>query len=240
MLCRRAKRTGMGCSHPTSNFTTLCKKKTASAFLHADGFWRRWWVLPRPKNSPLGCFCPAGRKAPGTGCSHPTSNFTTLCKKKTASAFLHADGFWRRWWVLPRPKNSPLGCFCPAGRKAPGTGCSHPTSNFTTLCKKKTASAFLHADGFWRRWWVLPRPKNSPLGCFCPAGRKAPGTGCSHPTSNFTTLCKKKTASAFLHADGFWRRWWDSNPRARLRTKRFRVVLVTTTSIHLHIVAFTV
>ena len=82
----------MGCSHPTSNFTTLCKKKTASAFLHADGFWRRWWVLPRPKNSPLGCFCPAGRKAPGTGCSHPTSNFTTLCKKKTASAFLHADG----------------------------------------------------------------------------------------------------------------------------------------------------
>ena len=87
-------------------------------------------------------------------------------------------------------------------RKAPGTGCSHPTSNFTTPCKKKTASAFLHADGFWRRWWVLPRPKNSPLGCFCPAGRKAPGTGCSHPTSNFTTLCKKKTASAFLHADG--------------------------------------
>ena len=34
---RDAKRTGMGCSHPTSNFTTLCKKKTASAFLHADG-----------------------------------------------------------------------------------------------------------------------------------------------------------------------------------------------------------
>ena len=87
-------------------------------------------------------------------------------------------------------------------RKAPGTGCSHPTSNFTTLCKKKTASAFLHADGFWRRWWVLPRPKNSPPGCFCPAGRKAPGTGCSHPTSNFTTPCKKKTASVFLHADG--------------------------------------
>ena len=32
--------------------------------------------------------------------------------------------------------------------------------------------------------------------------RKAPGTGCSHPTSNFTTPCKKKTASAFLHPDG--------------------------------------
>ena len=116
-------------------------------------------------------------------------------------------------------------------RKAPGTGCSHPTSNFTTLCKKKTASAFLHADGFWRRWWVLPRPKNSPLGCFCPAGRKAPGTGCSHPTSNFTTLCKKKTASAFLHADGsggdggFSRALKTAHRAvfARLRTKRFRV-----------------
>ena len=33
----------------------------------------------------------------------------------------------------------------------------------------------------------------------------------------------------------FWRRWWDSNPRAgSTPTKRFRVALVTTTSIHLH------
>ena len=33
-----------------------------------------------------------------------------------------------------------------------------------------------------------------------------------------------------------WRRWWDSNPRAGSSpTKRFRVVLVTTTSIHLRI-----
>ena len=37
-----------------------------------------------------------------------------------------------------------------------------------------------------------------------------------------------------------WRRWWDSNPRARLRTKRFRVVLVMTTSIHLHMINKTV
>ena len=43
-----------------------------------------------------------------------------------------------------------------------------------------------------------------------------------------------KKAPADAGAFG-WRRWWDSNPRARLRTKRFRVVLVTTTSIHLHI-----
>ena len=30
-----------------------------------------------------------------------------------------------------------------------------------------------------------------------------------------------------------WRRWWDLNPRARLRTTRFPIVLVMTTSIHL-------
>lgn len=28
----------------------------------------------------------------------------------------------------------------------------------------------------------LPRPKNAPPGHFYPAGRKAPGTGCSNPT----------------------------------------------------------
>ena len=28
----------------------------------------------------------------------------------------------------------------------------------------------------------LPHPKNAPPGHFCPAGRKAPGTGCSNPT----------------------------------------------------------
>ena len=125
-------------------------------------------------------------------------------------------------------------------RKAHGHGLfsSHQQLHYTV--QKENRQRFSSRWRLWRRWWVLPRPKNSPPGCFCPAGRKAPGTGCSHPTSNFTTLCKKKTASAFLHADGFWRRWWDSNPRARLRTKRFRVVLVTTTSIHLHIVAFTV
>ena len=92
-------------------------------------------------------------------------------------------------------------CFA-AAQSARARAVLIPPATSLHRAKKKTASAFLHADGFWRRWWVLPRPKNSPLGCFCPAGRKAPGTGCSHPTSNFTTLCKKKTASAFLHADG--------------------------------------
>ena len=87
-------------------------------------------------------------------------------------------------------------------RKAHGHGLfsSHQQLHYTV--QKENRQRCSSRWRLWRRWWVLPRPKNSPLGCFCPAGRKAPGTGCSHPTSNFTTLCKKKTASAFLHADG--------------------------------------
>ena len=46
----------------------------------------------------------------------------------------------------------------------------------------------------------------------------------------------KKSLERELRPDSvWWRRWWDSNPRAHLWTKRFRVVLVTTTSIHLQI-----
>ena len=55
--------------------------------------------------------------------------------------------------------------------------------------------------------------------CFCvPSGKNA-----------------KQKSRRFVRICDCWRRWWDSNPRARLRTKRFRVVLVTTTSIHLPI-----
>ena len=49
---------------------------------------------------------------------------------------------------------------------------------------------------------------------------------------------KKKNSLGAKASKEPWRRWWDSNPRARLRTKRFRIVLVTTTSIHLHIKFF--
>ncbi len=44
-------------------------------------------------------------------------------------------------------------------------------------------------------------------------------------------VTKNAASAAFLC---IWRRWWDSNPRAVLPTKRFRVVLVMTSSIHLH------
>ena len=54
-------------------------------------------------------------------------------------------------------------------------------------------------------------------------------------TGGFASTPKIKTTRPKRAGLFLWRRWWDSNPRARLRTKRFRVVLVTTTSIHLRI-----
>ena len=42
--------------------------------------------------------------------------------------------------------------------------------------------------------------KNSLAGCFCPAGRKAPGRSCSHPPAYVSlTFAQKKTASVSLH-----------------------------------------
>ena len=78
-----------------------------------------------------------------------------------------------------------------------------------------------------------------------PALRSGPGRGSDSPPgchsvplpfeshSGYSLPNERGTTSE--HGTSLWRRWWDSNPRAILLTKRFRVVLVTTTSIHLHI-----
>ena len=59
---------------------------------------------------------------------------------------------------------------------------------------------------------ILPRPCNSPQDCCSPAGRKAPGTGCSNPTLQPCIVCRKNKKQ---HPAGccLWRRRWDSNPR---------------------------
>ena len=42
--------------------------------------------------------------------------------------------------------------------------------------------------------------KNSLAGCFCPAGRKAPGRSCSNPPAIMSLMfMQKKTASVSLH-----------------------------------------
>ena len=52
-------------------------------------------------------------------------------------------------------KNSLAGCFCPAGREAPGRSCSHPPAYVSlTFAQKKTASVSLHQRFFHGRGWI--------------------------------------------------------------------------------------
>ena len=72
---------------------------------------------------------------------------------------------WRSWWARVdyasrAAKNSLAGCFCPAGRKAPGRSCSHPPAYVSlTFVQKKTASVSLHQ----RFFHGAKQPKSEPL-----------------------------------------------------------------------------
>ena len=67
---------------------------------------------------------------------------------------------WSSWWARVdyasrAAKNSLAGCFCPAGRKAPGRSCSHPPAYVSlTFAQKKTASVSLHQRFFHGRGWI--------------------------------------------------------------------------------------
>ena len=69
------------------------------------------------------------------------------------------------WWsrvdyASRAAKNSLAGCFCPAGRKAPGRSCSHPPAYVSlTFAQKKTASVSLHQ----RFFHGAKQPKSEPL-----------------------------------------------------------------------------
>ena len=64
------------------------------------------------------------------------------------------------WWARVdyasrAAKNSLAGCFCPAGRKAPGRSCSHPPAYVSLIfAQKKTASVSLHQRFFHGRGWI--------------------------------------------------------------------------------------
>ena len=77
---------------------------------------------------------------------------------------------WSSWWARVdyasrAAKNSLAGCFCPAGREAPGRSCSHPPAYVSlTFAQKKTASVSLHQRFFHGRGWItqaahLKRPR---------------------------------------------------------------------------------
>ena len=105
--------------------------------------------------------------------------------------------------------------------------CDEAKAVFLCLMQKKKSQIRLNLRLLAEMVGILPRAKQQPAGLIA---------------------CGLRTAALFSSAPSWpqkrrqpelvpfcWRRWWDSNPRARLRTKRFRVVLVTTASIHLQV-----
>ena len=105
----------------------------------------------------------------------------TFSNRKQVRIFLV---WWARVDYASRAaKNSLAGCFCPAGRKAPGRSCSHPPAYVSlTFAQKKTASVSLHQRFFHGRGWItqaahLKRPRR---GLFA-AGTYSGGRCCSNP-----------------------------------------------------------
>ena len=129
--------------------------------------WSSWWARVdyasrAAKNSLAGCFCPAGRKAPGRSCSHPPAYVSlTFAQKKTASVSLHQRFFHGRGWItqaahLKRPRR---GLFA-AGTYGGGRCCSNPPAIMSLMfMQKKTASVSLHQ----RFFHGAKQPKSEPL-----------------------------------------------------------------------------
>ena len=76
-------------------------------------------------------------------------------------------------------------------------------------CKKYIAMRFLaRPKGF-----AEPRPRNAPLGRFCPAGRIARGTGCSNPLFYRPHKIREKQKEQHPIRYCSWCARRDSNPR---------------------------
>ena len=137
------------------------------------------------KNSLAGCFCPAGRKAPGRSCSNPPAYVSlTFAQKKTASVSLHQRFFHGRGWItqaahLKRPRR---GLFA-AGTYSGGRCCSNPPlRRFTNFQIKQKLQCHYNTGVLGGRGWItqaahLKRPRR---GLFA-AGTYSGGRCCSNP-----------------------------------------------------------
>ena len=104
-----------------------------------------------------GCFCPAGRKAPGRCCSHPPAYVSlTFVQKKTASISLHQRFFHGRGWItqaahLKRPRR---GLFA-AGTYSGGRCCSNPPlRRFTNFQIKQKLQCHYNTGVLGGRGWI--------------------------------------------------------------------------------------
>ena len=106
----------------------------------------------------------------------------------------------------PRPRNAPPGHFCPAGRKARGTGCSNPPLLLAHKIHAKQKEqhpirccSFCYALILWgskRGGFEQPVPR-----ALCPAGQKRPGGAfLGRGLANSFGSTKKRIAMCFCNA----------------------------------------
>ena len=102
------------------------------------------------------CFRRRRRSAPLLFESTLAALYKLPDKTETPVSLQHWSSWWARVDYASRAaKNSLAGCFCPAGRKAPGRSCSHPPAYVSlTFAQKKTASVSLHQRFFHGRGWI--------------------------------------------------------------------------------------
>ena len=102
------------------------------------------------------CFRRRRRSAPLLFESTLAALYKLPDKTETPVSLQHWSSWWARVDYASRAaKNSLAGCFCPAGRKAPGRSCSHPPAYVSlTFAQKKTASVPLHQRFFHGRGWI--------------------------------------------------------------------------------------
>ena len=137
--CFRRRRTGCGTQHP---LRLACVSLAAAPT--TPRCFRRW-----RRSSSL-------QSAPLLFESTLAALYKLPDKTETPVSLQHWSSWWARVDYASRAtKNSLAGCFCPAGRKAPGRSCSHPPAYVSlTFVQKKTASVSLHQRFFHGRGWI--------------------------------------------------------------------------------------
>ena len=137
--CFRRRRTGCGTQHP---LRLACVSLAAAPT--TPRCFRRWRRSSSLQSAPL-LF---------------ESTLATLYKLPDKTETPVSLQHWSSWWARVdyasrAAKNSLAGCFCPAGRKAPGRSCSNPPAYVSlTFAQKKTASVSLHQRFFHGRGWI--------------------------------------------------------------------------------------
>ena len=134
------------------------KTETPVSLQHWSSWWARVDYASRAaKNSLAGCFCPAGRKAPGRSCSHPPAYVSlTFAQKKTASVSLHQRFFHGRGWITQAAHlKRPSGGLFAAGTYSGGRCCSNPPlRRFTNFRIKQKLQCHYNTGVLGGRGWI--------------------------------------------------------------------------------------